>query len=136
MTWVVDTCVIIDVYGNDPRFGVSSAKFLQKHLADGLTISPVSFVELSAAFTGDLAEQKRFLEDFGISYSESWTSADTEASHRAWSAYVKARRAEKIPKRPIADVMIGGFALNRRGLITRNAADFRRWFPKLSIREA
>jgi len=134
--WVVDTCVVLDVFENDPQFGLSSAKLLQKLLADGLTICPVTFVEISAAFDGNLPEQKRFLEGMGIFHAESWTTADTDTSHGAWNAYVRARRAHRILKRPIADVLIGGFALNRRGLITRNASDFRRWFPDLLIREA
>ena len=134
--WVVDTCVVLDVFENDPQFGLSSAKVLEKLLPGGLTISPVTFVELSAAFAGDEREQRRFLDGMGIALSENWTTADTEAAHRAWNAYVKARRADRIPKRPIADILIGGFAQNRTGLITRNPSDFRRWFPKLSIKEA
>ena len=134
--WVIDTCVVLDVFENDPQFGLSSARLLQRLLPDGLALSPVTFVELSAAFDGDLSEQKRFLERMGVSPAEAWTAADTEAAHRAWNAYVKARRADKIPKRPIADILIGGFAQNRQGLVTRNPADFRRWFPKLTIREA
>ena len=31
--------------------------------------------------------------------------------------------------------MIGAFAATRRGLVTRNPAAFRRWFPKLVLRE-
>ena len=135
MTWIVDTCVVLDVFENDPQFGHASAKLLQKLLPDGLAVSATTMVELSAAFDGDLLEQKRFLSQAGISHSEAWSFADTEASHRAWNVYVKARRADKIPKRPVADILIGGCALNRKGLVTRNASDFRRWFPKLVIRE-
>jgi predicted nucleic acid-binding protein len=133
--WVVDTCVVLDVFEHDPQFGLISAKLLEKLLVDGLAVSPVTFVELSAAFDGDLAEQKRFLAQAGISHAEAWTLADTEAAHHAWNAYVQSRRLAKIPKRPVADILIGGFAMSRQGLITRNSADFRRWFPKLSIRE-
>lgn len=135
MTWIVDTCVVLDVFENDPQFGQASAKLLQRLLPDGLAVSAVTMVELAAAFDGDLLGQKRFLEQSGIAHSEAWTVADTEAAHRAWNAYVKARRTDKFPKRPVADILIGGFALNRKGLVTRNAADFRRWFPKLVIRE-
>ena len=135
MMWIVDTCVVLDVFENDPQFGQASAKLLQKLLPDGLAVSPITMVELSAAFDGDMPEQKRFFEQAGISHSEEWTAADTDASHRAWDAYVRARRADKTPKRPVADILIGGFALNRKGLITRNASDFRRWFPRLAIRE-
>lgn len=134
--WVIDTCVVLDVFENDPQFGLSSAKLLDKLLPSGLTVSPVTLVELSAAFDGDLLEQKRFLEQMGVSHSEEWTLADTEASHRAWNSYVKARRIDRVPKRPVADILIGGFAQNRQGLVTRNSSDFRRWFPKLVIREA
>lgn len=133
--WVVDTCVVLDIFEDDPEFGRDSAKLLQRLLPDGLAISPVTMVELSAAFEGDIANQKHFLEQAGIAHSEPWSVADTEAAHRAWNTYVKARRAETVPKRPVADVLIGGFASNRRGLVTRNASDFRRWFPKLAIRE-
>ena len=135
MTWIVDTCVVLDVFEDDPQFGRASAKLLQKLLPDGLAVSAVTMVELAAAFGGDLLEQKRFLDLAGISHAEAWTFSDTEVSHRAWHAYVKARRSDKIPKRPVADLLIGGCALNRKGLITRNASDFRRWFPKLVIRE-
>jgi predicted nucleic acid-binding protein len=133
--WIVDTCVVLDVFENDPQFGAASAKLLEKLLPDGLAVSPVTMTELSVAFDGDIRSQKHFLEQAGISHSEPWTLADTESAHRAWNAYIKARRLDKAVKRPIADILIGGAAINRQGLVTRNASDFRRWFPKLVIRE-
>jgi predicted nucleic acid-binding protein len=133
--WIVDTCVILDVFEDDLQFGKTSAKLLEKLLSQGLAVSPVTMVELSAAFEGDIAEQKHFLDLAGISYAEPWTQADTEAAHSAWNAYISARRAHKIVKRPVADLLIGGFSINRQGLVTRNANDFRRWFPKLTIQE-
>ena len=36
-------------------------------------------------------------------------------------------------KRPIADVMIGAYALQKGGLITRNEDDFRSLYPELPI---
>ena len=36
-------------------------------------------------------------------------------------------------KRPIADVLIGAFAMRKGGLITRNEADFRSLYPGLTI---
>jgi hypothetical protein len=62
MTWVVDTCVVIDVLEDDPSFGLRSATLLEQKLGEGLSICPVTFVELAPAFTGDLEEQARFLE--------------------------------------------------------------------------
>lgn len=135
MMWVVDTCVVLDIFENDPQFGKGSAALLERLLPDGLAVAPVTMVELSAAFDGDITEQKRFLEGAGISHSEAWNASDIDASHRAWNAYIKSRRADKAPRRPVADILIGGFAANRQGLVTRNVSDFRRWFPRLAIRE-
>jgi predicted nucleic acid-binding protein len=133
--WIVDTCVVIDVFENDERFGESSARFLESLLPEGLAICPVTMVELSAAFGGDLGEQKRSLSLAGLSFSEPWTLADTEAAHSAWNDYVTAKRASKTPRRPVADLLIGAHASGRRGLVTRNAGDFRPWFPNLDIRQ-
>ncbi len=135
MKWVADTCVLIDVLEDDPSFGRSSAELLEKSLRDGLVLCPVTMVELSPAFAGDLGTQKHFLEQIGIDFTRDWTFADTECAHRAWHAYVQARRASDAPKRPLADLLIGAFACRHRGLITRNPADFRRWFPKLKLRQ-
>lgn len=132
--WVVDTCVVLDVLEHDPAFGRPSAELLHKLLPHGLVISPVTMVELAVAFSGDLAEQKRFLDQAGIAYGELWTAADTEQACSAWNAYIVAKRQTKTAKRPIADLLIGGFAANRTGLVTRNPRDFSRWFPQLKLR--
>ena len=135
MIWIVDTCVILDVLEDDPEFGLPSARLLEERLAEGLGICPVTHVELAPAFDGDLDDQKRFLDQAGIDYRSGWTLADTEAAHRAWHLHVSARRSGTLAKRPIADILIGAFASNRRGLITRNARDFLKNFPDLRILE-
>jgi len=135
MTWVVDTCVVIDVLENDPAFGLRSATLLEQKLGEGLSICPVTFVELAPAFEGDLVEQERFLEQAGIDSRGAWTAADTRTAHLAWHLHIAARRSGILPKRPIADMLIGAYASNRRGLITRNPADFRRNFSELQILE-
>lgn len=133
MTWIVDTCVVIDVFENDPDFGLRSARLLEERLGEGLAVSPVTHVELAPAFAGDLVGQKRFLTQAGIAHDLGWTLADTEAAHAAWHRHIAARCSGVLPKRPIADLLIGAFASNRRGLITRNPADFRKNFPDLAI---
>ena len=135
MSWVVDTCVVIDVLENDPAFGLRSATLLEQKLGEGLSICPVTFVELAPAFDGILEEQELFLEQAGIDSRSAWTVADTRTAHQAWHFHIAARRSGILPKRPIADLLIGAFASNRRGLITRNSGDFRRNFPDLPILE-
>lgn len=133
MAWVVDTCVLIDVAEADAAFGLASAGLLDRRRADGLTICPATYVELAPVFNGDQAAQNEFLFNLGVTWPEAWIQADTEEAHRAWYRYVSARRAAKVPKRPLADILIGAFASRFDGILTRNENDFRTVFPALNI---
>jgi predicted nucleic acid-binding protein len=133
MAWVVDTCVVLDVLEGDPEFGVRSAKLLKRLLPEGLLVCPVTFVELAPAFGGDVLEEKQFFDLAGLGYVEPMTLVDSEAAHAAWNALVRAKRRHLAGKRPVADVLIGGFAMRFQGIVTRNADDFRQWFPSLKI---
>ncbi len=93
----------------------------------------MTYAELAPVFNGDQHAQNQFLLNLGVSWPEAWTLADTLAAHEAWDRYVKGKRAGKIPKRPIADVLIGAFASRFDGILTRNEADFRSVFPALNI---
>jgi predicted nucleic acid-binding protein len=135
VAWVVDTCVVIDILEADSRFGKSSAEKLESLLGDGLVICPVTMVELSPAFGGDLSAQKAFLNLCGFDYGQSFLLPDIEAAHSAWNQCIVSRRSGKTAKRPVADIMIGAFAQRFQGLVTRNAIDFMPWFPLLVIVE-
>lgn len=54
-------------------------------------------------------------------------------AHRAWYEHVLRKRSGMEGKRPVADVMIGAYALSKGGLITRNEADFRTLYSPLEI---
>ncbi len=66
MTWVVDTCIILDILDRHPEFAEMSSRALQSKLDD-------------------------------------------------------------------ADVLIGAYAMQKGGLITRNEADFKTLYPNLTI---
>jgi|SRR5436190_3969810 len=110
MAWVVDTCLLIDVAEADPSFGVASAALIDSKRGQGVTISPITYVEVGPVFGGDRRLQNEFLLKIGLSWPEHWTAADTLAAHEAWQRYVIAKRVGKVPKRPVADVLIGSFA--------------------------
>lgn len=107
MAWVVDTCVLIDVLEDDPSFGRASALTLEAHATDGLTVCPVSFAELAPAFEGEAGLQEEFLSGIGADYRQEWTWEDTLRAHEAWNVFVQGRRSGVMPKRPIADILIG-----------------------------
>lgn len=134
MAWVVDTCMVIDVLEDDPQFGALSATALESHAKDGLVLCPVSYVELAPAFAGSRELQDEFLAGVGIVTSIGWMFEDTLAAHRGWDRIIRMRRRNEAQKRPIADLLIGAFALRHQGLLTRNPADFRGAFPELELR--
>ena len=133
--WVVDTCIVIDVLRKDPLHGVASARLLNELSSEGLVLCPVCFVELAPAFLGDIHRQQHFLDSIGIDYEQSaWTREDTLTAHAAWHRHTVARRMKASAKRPVADVLIGAFAMRHTGLLTRSSSDFGKIFPELAIR--
>jgi predicted nucleic acid-binding protein len=134
MAWVVDTCVLIDVLEDDPLFGRASASTLDANATDGLIVCPITFAELAPAFEGDSGLQEEFLAGIGADYRQDWSWEDTLQAHEAWNVFVRRRRSGALPKRPLADILIGAFASRRQGLITRNPDDFVKVFPDLAIR--
>ena len=133
MPWVIDTCLLIDIADADPQFATASATLLDAKRPEGLVISPITYAELAPVFDGDAARQELFLYHLQVSWSEAWTRTETLAAHAAWHRYVQSRRLQRIPKRPMADILIGAFAERFDGLLTRNESDFRSVFQTLPI---
>jgi predicted nucleic acid-binding protein len=135
MAWVVDTCLLLDIGLDDPEFAEGSENLVLQLSSFGVVISPVTFVELAPAFGGNMEALKKFLVGLGIDFEEIWDVSDTENAATAWANHILKRRAGGGLKRPVADVLIGSFALRFEGLLTRNAKDFRNLFPNLSVVE-
>ena len=45
MTWVVDTCIILDILDRHPVFAEMSSCALQSKLDDVLAIAPITYIE-------------------------------------------------------------------------------------------
>lgn len=135
MAWVVDTCLLIDVLEDDPEFGGTSAALLEDRSAQGLLICPVTYVELAPAFLGDVSLQEEFLTGVGVDWRQGWTWQDSVQAHSAWHLLIQKKRAGSLPKRPLADLLIGAFAARHDGLLTRNGKDFNSLFPELRVPE-
>ena len=133
MSMVVDTCVILDILQGDPIFGETSARTVEQYAEGGLVISPLTYVELSPAFLGDETREREFLCEIGIDLPPAFGEDDLSLAHAAWNDHILRKRAGKVARRPVADVMIGALAQANDGLITRNADDFRALFPALTI---
>lgn len=135
MSWVIDSCVVLDVALKDSTFGVSSALFLEERRKDGLTVCPVTTVEIAPFFGGKVQNVREFLRVMGSEPMATWMDIDTIAAAEAWYAYVRLKRGTKIARRPVADILIGAFASRHDGLITRNPDHFSPFFPDLVLKE-
>jgi hypothetical protein len=105
VAWVVDTCLLIDVAENDPEFGRDSARLLYGRRPAELVIAPVSYIELASLFNGVTEPQNAFLESIGVNWTHGWTWPDAIAAYRALYYYILKRRARRIDKRPITDIL-------------------------------
>lgn len=131
--WVVDTCVLIDLLRHDETFATLAADALDAKRSEGLTIAPLTYVELAPALGGDIRAQDYFLSEIGIKIDFDEPKDAIVAAHRAWYEHILRKRKGEVTKRPIADVIIGAYAMSKGGLITRNESDFRTLYPSLTI---
>lgn len=131
--WVVDTCIIIDITSGDGEFSTKSADAIDAKRAEGLVVAPITYVELAPSFRGDIAKQDSVLSGMGIEFDFAGNRQAVLAAHKAWYEHALRKRLGEAAKRPIADVLIGAYAVEKGGLITRNEADFKTLYPNLTI---
>jgi len=133
MPWVVDSCVLLDIALNDAEFASASANMLDRLALDEIVACPVTIVELAPCFGGSQERIRTFLEQIGISGVWGWTADDTKAAVEAWARHIAFKQGGQERRRPLADILIGAFALRVGGLVTRNARHFSSVFPDLKI---
>jgi len=63
-----------------------------------------------------------------------WLPADTGNATAGWVSYVQQKRLGDTHRRPVADILIGGFACRFQGLATRTPQHFEPFFPQLAVR--
>ena len=125
--------MIIDVLSGDGVFSAKSADAIDMKRSEGLVVAPITYVELAPSFLGDVARQDMVLSSLGIECDFAGNKEAVLAAHKAWYEHVLRKRSGEVAKRPIADVLIGAYAMEKGGLITRNEADFKTIYPNLTI---
>ena len=135
MAWVVDSCVVLDIALDDPAFGASSATCLSQVAREGLFLCPITQIEIAPCFNGDMRHIRAFAALIGAQLTMEWLPVDTERAMKAWHAHVLQKKKGEAKRRPVADVLIGAFALRAGGLITRNRKHFAALYPALKILE-
>ena len=130
MITAVDTSVLIDVFGADPRFGPPSANALRLCLNEGAVVAcGVVWGETRAAFASD-EDFLRALRTLGVGFSAQTELAAT-LSGIAWKKY---RATGGKRDRVIADFLIGAHAASQCDrLLTRDRGYYKKYFGGLVV---
>jgi len=127
---LVDTNVLVDVVQDDPDWGEWSLRQLrtqsQLHV---LAINPVIYAELSLSFTTIEA-----VDDVVARLALEVVEIPRPALFLAGKAFVRYRRSGGARTQVLPDFFIGAHAaVAGWTLVTRDAARFRTYFPKLAV---
>lgn len=127
---LVDTCVLLDVVQNDPKWAEWSQAELEKAAAHGgLVINPIIYAEFSVWYDNFVLLEET-LSQFGITFEE----LPREALFLAGKAFrqYRARRGTRASVLP--DFFIGAHAAVRElPILTRDTARFRAYFPSVAL---
>jgi len=127
---LVDSNVILDVFTQDPRWFDRSAAVLARMAGDHeLIVNPIVYAEVSVGFA-------RIEELDAALPGESFRREPLpwEAAFLAGKCFVRYRRAGGSRRAPLPDFYIGAHAAVRGiPLLTRDAARYRKYFPRLEL---
>lgn len=130
MTTLVDSCVLLDIITDDPKWADWSIQKLAEAADTGrVVINPIIYAEVSVGF--DAAEDLDAVlapEDFEREL------LPYKAGFLAGKAYLRYRRAGGAKTTPLPDFYIGAHAaIAGYHLLTRDANRYRAYFPRLPL---
>ncbi len=127
---LVDTCVLLDVVQDDPRWADWSQAQIE-HALDhgGLAINPIVYAEFSVWYE-DMGLLERTLADFGVGFEE----LPREALFLAGKAFRQYRARQGTRSSVLPDFFIGAHAaVLEVPILTRDTARFRTYFPAVAL---
>ena len=129
----VDSSVLIDLLGEDPRADAAEA-CLRLALGEGpVGVCEVVVSEVTAGL-GSGADVMDTLEDMGILFCAVDQRAAIRAGEMQRKYNQRARAEAPVPRRTIPDFIVGAHALLQcKALITRDAGFFRDYFKGLKV---
>ena len=127
---LIDSCVLLDLFTNDPVWVDWSENILNQHIqTNSLYINSVIYTEISIGFNR-IEELESAINQIGIKVLE----IPREALFFAGKVFLEYRKNKGTRKSTLPDFFIGAHAtVSRFGLITRDTARFETYFPNLKL---
>ena len=130
MPTLVDSNVLLDILTEDPRWSAWSAATLAEHAdREVLAINPIIYAEVSIGF-----ERIEALDEALPPSTFHRLALPWEAAFLAGKCFLAYRKRGGVRAAPLPDFYVGAHAsVSGMTLLTRDAARYRTYFPKLQL---
>lgn len=127
---LVDSCVLLDVFTNDPVWADWSESMLEHYAQQGsLYINPVIYTEISIGF-----KRIEMLEKIVEETSLKMLEIPREALFLVGKVFLDYRRNKGTKLSPLPDFFIGAHAaVVGMPVLTRDTARYRTYFPSVEV---
>ena len=127
---LVDSCVLLDLFTDDPNWAEWSEATLEKYsLTNSLFINSIVYTELSMGFE-KVEELESALDMLNLKVLE----MPREALFLTGKVYLQNRKNKGTKTSPLPDFFIGAHAsVSQLDLITRDLNRYRTYFPNINL---
>ncbi len=126
----VDSCVLLDLFTDDPNWGEWSENILEKYSkTNTLYINSIVYTEISIGFN-KIEDVEKVISGLGIKVLE----IPREALFLTGKTYLKYRKNKGTKNLPLPDFLIGAHvSVEKFDLITRDANIYITYFPQVKL---
>jgi hypothetical protein len=127
---LIDSCVLLDLFTNDPKWGNWSEDVLSQYSqTNTLFINSIVYTEISIGFNR-IEEVEEAVEQVGVKVLE----IPREALFLAGKTFLEYRRNKGTKSSTLPDFFIGAHAtVSSFDLVTRDIAKYRTYFPNIKL---
>jgi hypothetical protein len=127
---LVDSCILLDLFTNDPKWADWSEEILDRYSqTNTLHINSIVYTEISIGFN-KVEEVEHVIDQLGIRVLE----IPREALFLAGKVFQKYRKNKGTKSSALPDFFIGSHAMiSSFALITRDISRYKTYFPQLRI---
>jgi len=127
---LIDSCVLLDLFTDDPLWANWSERMLDTFSqTNTLYINTIVYTEISIGFA-EIEVLDEAIEELGIKVLE----IPREALFLTGKTFLKYRRNKGTKSAPLPDFFIGAHAaVSNFTLVTRDVAKYRTYFPQVNL---